>query len=333
MDPAASARSSSIIGESTALKRQLALLKEFATADAPVYIYGETGTGKELIAQTLHRYSLRADRRFIAQNCAAIPDTLLQSLLFGHRRGAFTGADRDQVGLFEAAHRGTLLMDEISDMSLTVQAALLRVLQEKEVTRLGEVEPRRVDVRVLSASNTPLEEHVEAGRFRRDLYFRLVTLRIDVPALKERLSDVPLLVNHFIHAYNNRTGKAISGIEPAALGALGARTWPGNIRQLEAEVERACILTATGAAITQAVLSPLSGGDASVQAFVAEKRGGPNRRPLPDILGDVERSLLIDALKEARGNRTKAARLLGISRQRLSQRLIRWHLVSHVDVC
>lgn len=312
-----------IVGESEALKRQLSLLKEFAAADAPVYIYGETGTGKELIARLLHRHSSRAHQRFIAQNCAAIPDTLLQSLLFGHRRGAFTGAERDQIGLFEAAQRGTLLLDEIADMSPTVQGALLRVLQEKEITRLGEVDPRRVDVRVVSATNTRLEPHVESGRFRRDLYFRLITLRIDLPTLRERRSDVPLLITHFIDAYNARTGKGVAGIDPAALAVLESHSWPGNVRQLEAELERACILTPAGGLITVASLSPYMRPELDAAARSHESVH-LNEQSLPERLGSIERSLLREALERAQGNKSKAARLLGISRQRLSQRLVRW---------
>jgi transcriptional regulator with PAS, ATPase and Fis domain len=296
-------------------------MMEFAVADAPVHIYGETGTGKELVARTLHRHSRRANNRFIGQNCVAIPDTLLQSLLFGHRRGAFTGAERDQIGLFEAADGGTLLLDEIADMSPTVQGALLRVLQEKEITRLGEVDPRKVDVRVISATNTELEKHVEAGRFRKDLYFRLVTLRIDLPPLRERRSDVPLLVDYFIAGYNARTDKCITGIEPTALVMLEACSWPGNVRQLEAEVERACILTPAGASIGVRALSLHLRRETGVERARSELVVHFNGQRLPDLLGSVERSLLIEALQRAHGNKSKAARLLGISRQRLSQRL------------
>jgi transcriptional regulator with PAS, ATPase and Fis domain len=318
------AASSRIIGESPVLKRQLALLDEFAAADAPVYVYGETGTGKELVARTLHAHSRRAAKRFIAQNCVAIPDTLLQSLLFGHRRGTFTGADRDQMGLFEAANGGTLLLDEVADMSPTVQGALLRVFQEKEITRLGETHPRRVDVRIISATNIDLEAHVEAERFRRDLYFRLVTLRIDLPTLRERPSDVPLLVDHFITAYNARTGKGIVGIESAALAMLERSSWPGNVRQLEAEIERACILTQAGTCIATSALSSQHRTEHGFEPSIGpEGITGLRGQRLPDVLGDVERSLLVQALRQARGNKSEAARLLGISRQRLSQRLIR----------
>jgi serine/threonine-protein kinase PknK len=312
-----------IVGESEVLKRQLSLLKEFAAADAPVYIYGETGTGKELIARLLHRHSPRAGRRFVAQNCAAISDTLLQSLLFGHRRGAFTGADRDQIGLFEAAEGGTLLLDEIADMSPTVQGALLRVLQEKEITRLGEVDTRKVDVRVVSATNTRLEPHVEAGRFRRDLYFRLITLQIDLPTLRERRSDVPLLIEHFIDTYNARTDKGVVGIDPAALAILESQSWPGNVRQLEAELERACILTPAGGVITVAALSPHVRRELDATAHSHESVH-LNEQSLPERLGNIERSMLREALERTKGNKSQAARLLGISRQRLSQRLARW---------
>jgi transcriptional regulator with PAS, ATPase and Fis domain len=325
----ASGHPAMIVGTSAAMQRQFALLGEFALADAPLYIYGETGTGKELVARAVHRLSRRASGRFVAQNCAAIPDTLLQSLLFGHRRGAFTGAERDQIGVFEAAHGGTLLLDEVADMSPTVQAALLRVLQEKEVTRLGEVEPRKVDVRVISASNAPLEPYIETGRFRRDLYFRLVTLRVDLPTLRERRSDVPLLVQHFIAQYNARTGKNIAGIASAALAALEGHAWPGNVRQLEAEVERACILTAAGDTIEVVTLSQYVLGGLNGDGPLRNREIRVNGRPLPEILGDVERALLTEALQRTHGSKSEAARLLGISRQRLSQRLTRWQIGDH----
>ena len=316
-----------IVGESPALKRQLKLLQEFAGTEVPIYIFGETGTGKELVARSVHQLSPRAAGPFIAQNCAAIPDTLLQSLLFGHRRGAFTGADRDQLGVFAAANAGTLFLDEIGEMSTTLQGALLRVLQEKEFTRLGDVHPTPTEVRIISASNRPLEHEIEEGRFRRDLFFRLVTLRIDMPTLRERRSDVPLLVDYFIRGYNLRTRKNIAGIDPAALAVLHMQPWPGNVRQLQAEVERACILTTAGERISLTSLSPqcalLHGAQGTVHGEEADRSRG---RSLPDILGAVERSLLVEALQQAAGNKTEAARLLGVSRQRLTQRLQRWSI-------
>jgi transcriptional regulator with PAS, ATPase and Fis domain len=317
-----------IIGESGALQARLACLHEFAAADAPVYIFGETGTGKELIARALHAYSSRSHRPLIAQNCAAIPDTLLQSVLFGHRRGAFTGALNDQIGLFEAADAGTLLLDEVTEMSPLMQGALLRVLQEKELTRIGEVHPRAVDVRVISTSNRDLENEVDAGRFRRDLYFRLLTLRIDLPSLRERTSDIPLLVDHFVGTYNARTGKGVGGCEPDALAALEAYAWPGNVRQLQSELDRACILTPEGEAISVARLSRTVTAAASTVSSVAGVTELPDDASLPTILADVEEQLLRIALDRAGGNKTIAARLLGVSRQRLSQRVNRRRLNS-----
>ena len=316
-----------IVGESPAFKRQLSTLEDFALADAPIYVYGETGTGKELIAKTIHALSPRARQPFIGHNCAAVPDTLVQSFWFGHRRGAFTGADRDQIGVFEAADGGTLLLDEISEMSPSAQTALLRVLQEKEVTRLGDVAARRIDVRIISASNAPLDDHVDDGRFRRDLFFRLTTLRVDLPPLRERRSDVSLLVHHFIRSYNARTGKGIAGIEPRAMEALEAYQWPGNVRQVESEVERACVLTAAGEEITVASLSPQVQGHRRDRPFAhAHSPETCNGQGLPEILAETERSLLLDALRRFNGNKTNAARALGISRQRFSQRLRKWRL-------
>lgn len=318
-----------ILGQSAVLKRQLAALEKFALSDAPVHIYGETGTGKELVARTLHAYSRRAQKRFIAQNCAAVADTLLQSLLFGHRRGAFTGADRDQVGLFEAANGGSLLLDEIGEMSPLLQGALLRVLQNGEFVRLGETEPRKVNVRVISATNKSLEREVAAERFRKDLYFRLVTLRVNLPTLREREGDIRLLAVHFLNAYNTRTGKTITGFDRETLEALERHVWPGNVRELEAEIERACILTPAGARISPSVLSAHLDRDLIEDHGVRVHTSHEllrNGRTLPEILGEIERSLLSHAMEESMGNKTAAARILGVSRQRLTQRLQRWRL-------
>jgi transcriptional regulator with PAS, ATPase and Fis domain len=320
----------SIVGESAILKQELATLHEFAQADAPVHIYGETGTGKELVARALHRYSLRVQKRFIVQNCAAVPDTLLHSLLFGHRRGAFTGADRDQIGVFEAANGGTLLLDEVGDMPPPLQRALLRVLQDGEVTRLGDTESRTVDVRLISASNKSLKREVADGRFRKDLYYRLVTLRVELPPLRARGQDIVLLAEHFLSVYCARTGKHLAGFEPDVLTALEKYDWPGNIRQLKGEVERACILTRPDGRVPLSALSSDLRGvgldDGTTTDRFSLRMLATTGRTLPEILSDLERSLLVEAMTLGRGNKSKAAQILGVSRQRLCQRLQRWGL-------
>jgi len=325
---------SSIVGESPVLRQELATLEEFAQADAPVHIYGETGTGKELVARAIHRYSRRAHQRFVVQNCAAVPEALLHSLLFGHRRGAFTGADRDQVGLFEAANGGTLLLDEVGDMPEHLQKALLRVLQDGEVTRLGETESRIANVRLISASNKSLKREVADGRFRKDLYYRLVTLHVELPPLRARGQDIALLADYFLKMYCARTGKHLAGFEPEVLTTLQTYDWPGNIRQLKGEVERACILTQRDGKVSVDVLSSElrdvvpEDGILSARHSLQMLAAG---RTLPQILADLERFLLVEAMTRGRGNKSKAAHILGVSRQRLCQRLQRWGLTDRTQ--
>lgn len=329
-----------IVGSDPALLRQLELLAPYAASGHPVHIYGETGTGKELIARALHAYSSRPKEKFITQNCGAMTDSLVQSLLFGHRRGAFTGADRDQAGLFEAAAGGTLLLDEVSDMSPAVQAALLRVLEDGDVTRVGETSRRRVDVRVLSAANRRLETEVGTGRLREDLYYRLVTLVIELPPLRERRSDIEQLARFFLERHIRRTGKEVRGLTSDALSALSRYDWPGNVRQLRNEVERACVLTCPGEWIdVEGLSSPVRSGVPRTVETIAHSTvasAAPGGRgcdvaesddySLPAILEKIECDLLRDAMERAKGNKTAAARMLGVSRQRLSQRLQRWRL-------
>src|SRR6185369_9493165 len=235
-------RFSEILGTSASMAEVFRLMESAAASPIAVLVEGETGTGKELVARGIHRASARAEGPFLAINCAALPETLLESELFGHRRGAFTGAVQDHIGLFEAAAAGTLLLDEIGEMPMTMQVKLLRVLQEGEVVPLGDTRPRKIDVRVISATNRELSTEIAAHRFREDLYYRLAAFPIRIPPLRERREDIPLLADHFLAGAAERHRKWIRGIEPAALELLTRFDWPGNVRELSNELERAAAL-------------------------------------------------------------------------------------------
>ncbi|HWP34040.1 MAG TPA: sigma-54 dependent transcriptional regulator, partial [Thermodesulfobacteriota bacterium] len=238
-----------LIGVSPAMQEVYKQIGRVAEKDVTVLIRGESGTGKELVARAIYRHSRRADRPFVIVNCAAIPDSLLESELFGYERGAFTGATGRHAGRFEQADGGTLFLDEIGDLSLATQAKLLRVLQEGEVTRLGGGETRRVDVRVICATNRDLEAALRAGTFREDLYYRLNVITISLPPLRERREDIPLLVAHFLDRFGRELGRPVRGLEPAAMAAAQAYAWPGNVRELENTLKRA-VLLAKGPLVT-----------------------------------------------------------------------------------
>ncbi len=304
-----------LVGGSTALSEQLRSLDEIAQSDATILITGETGTGKDILARTLHQRSNRRGNLFVVQNCAATTETLLQSTLFGHRKGAFTGA-RDQIGTLERASGGTLFLDEIGEMSPSLQAMLLRFLETGEIARIGETLPRRVDVRIISATNRDLWADCRAGIFREDLYYRLVTFEIEMPALRDREGDVPLLAEHFLRRFNQKHDKNLLGFAPETIQALERYHWPGNVRQLSSQIERACILTPPGELIQVGVLSR--------EVREVEPRGTDGPRSLPEALAELEQRLLREALQRCDGNRSQAARDLGISRQRLNHRLCKW---------
>jgi two-component system response regulator HupR/HoxA len=237
------------------------LVQSAATSPIPVLVEGETGTGKELVARSIHDAGPRADEPFVAVNCAALPEQLLESELFGHRRGAFTGATSDQIGLFEAASGGTIFLDEVGEPPLPMQAKLLRVLEESEVLPVGERRPRKIDVRVVTATNRDLSEEIAARRFRDDLFYRIAAFPIRLPALRERREDVPLLVDRFLADAAARHGKTIPGVEPRALERLLGFDWPGNVRELKNELARAVALASDGEKIDMTHLSPrLAGG-------------------------------------------------------------------------
>ncbi len=306
-----------MIGKSRAMKQVFETLGKVVRSDTTVLVLGESGTGKELVAAAIHFKSKRADGPFVKLNCVAIPQTLLESELFGHERGAFTGAHQRKIGKFELADRGTILLDEIGDMSLESQAKILRVLQEREFDRVGGVAPVRVDVRVVAATNRNLALEVREGRFREDLYFRLNVVTVDLPPLRERLQDIPLLTEHFIHEANEVHGKRLERISPAALDALVGYAWPGNVRQLRHAVERA-VIWSEGNELRRQDL-PLEVVQGSLVAERAARTGTDDS--LPITMYRIERQILIDALRSSSGVQTTAARRLGISERSM------WHKV------
>ncbi|MBW2498005.1 MAG: sigma-54-dependent Fis family transcriptional regulator [Deltaproteobacteria bacterium] len=306
-----------IIGHSRPMQEVFDLIAQVAETKTNVLVYGESGTGKELVARAIHEQSERADGPFVAINCGAIPENLLESELFGHVKGAFTGAIQNKEGLFEAAAGGSLLLDEIGELSGALQVKLLRALQEKTIRRVGDTVDRKTDVRILSATNRRLEEEVAAGRFREDLYYRLNVIQLTLPPLRERSEDIPLLAQHFIQKFAEELGKEVDGMESAAMDLLCAYAFPGNVRELENLIERAVAL-ARGTTIDCDLLPPT----------VIEARGEGNRPritaegvKLEELVDDYERSLLAEALSLSDGVKKKAARLLGISFRSFRYRL------------
>ena len=287
------------------------LVRNIARVEATVLIEGETGTGKELIARAIHCSSARKQGPFIAANCAGFTDSLLGSQLFGHKRGAFTGAVGDQAGLFESADGGTVFLDEIGDIPLNVQTSLLRVLQEKEVTRLGEAKPRKVNVRVLAATHHNLSEDVVRGTFRTDLLYRIRVARIQLPPLRDRRDDIPLLASAFLGQVRATMGKGVDQISPEALRLLLSYAWPGNVRELKNAIEFAAI-GCKGQRITATDLPP---------EITRSQSHTPLSTYMPPTTNHDERAQLLRALNQASGNRSEAAKLLGMSRATLYRRL------------
>jgi two-component system NtrC family response regulator len=305
-----------LIGASAAMSELRQTLVRLAESDAPVLITGESGVGKELAARALHYDGPRTERgSFVVLNCAAVPGELLESLLFGHRKGAFTGATADRQGKLEAADGGTLFLDEIGDMPLGLQAKLLRALQEGEIERLGDTTPQRVDVRVVSATNQPLVKRIEERSFRRDLYYRLAVVPIEIPALRERLEDLPALLHHFLASH----GAAGAEVSEAAMAELQRRPWPGNVRELENLVMRACALSPGLVTLTSELIAPLG-----PEPEAALDLSDPGTIIIPDggiCFDELERSLLIAAWEKSGYNQTRGAELLGLPRQAFSYRL------------
>ncbi|MCS6858607.1 MAG: sigma-54 dependent transcriptional regulator, partial [Sandaracinaceae bacterium] len=301
-----------IVGQSEAMRELFRIVEKAAAYPTTVLVTGESGTGKELVARALHRRSPRRDKPFVAVNCGAIPEALLESELFGHRRGAFTDARSDRAGLFEEADGGTLFLDEIGELSPQLQVKLLRVLQEGTIRRLGEVRERQVDVRVIAATARDLESEVEEGRFREDLFYRLNVLRIHVPPLRERRSDIPLLVEHFIRKHNARLHTQVKGVAPDVMKVFLAYPWPGNVRELENLLERMVIL-AEGEWITVGDLPE----HLSKKAAPSWVNFDSSDLSIKRATRWIEETLIKKALEQTKGNRTQAARLLEISHRAL----------------
>ncbi len=302
-----------LIYASEAMARVCDLLATVARSDATVLIQGETGTGKELAARAIHHASARQAHPLVAVACAAIPETLLEAELFGHEKGAFTGAIRERKGRFELANRGTLFLDEIADLGPAVQAKLLRVLQEKEFERVGGTQTIKTDVRLISATRKRLEDEVLAGRFREDLFYRLKVITITLPPLRERKEDVLPLAAHFLEKYRRPLGKDIQGLSPEACRRLLTHPWPGNIRELEASIQRA---------VTMAEASTLTPEDLFPEATPgAPAPAGVSAHPLTDAIHETERRYLQEVLLSVGGQRKRAAEILGISRKTLWKKL------------
>jgi len=308
-----------LVGASAPMREIFSLIRQVAPTTATVLITGESGTGKELAARALHQLSPRRDGPFVAVNCAAMPETLIESELFGHEKGAFTGAVERRRGCFELAHGGTLLLDEIGEMPLATQAKLLRVLEERRVRRLGGSKEIEVDVRVLGASNRRLEEEVRAGRFREDLYFRLHVFEIRMPPLRERLEDLPLLCEAMIRELNQRHQCQVAGVSPEALALLRQQSWPGNVRELRNALERAVILAGSGMLGRQhfAGLAPAAREPAGSAAPAPDEI----RLRIGTTVDEAERALIEATLRYTGNNRTRAAAILGISQKTLFNKL------------
>jgi DNA-binding NtrC family response regulator len=315
---------SSIIGDSESMHDLFKVIDKVADAPSTVLITGESGTGKELVATALHDGSSRRDKPLIKINCAAIPKDLMESELFGYERGAFTGAVTSKPGRFELADQGTLFLDEIGEVPLEMQVKLLRVLQESEFERVGGIKTTRVDVRLIAATNRNLEEEIEANRFRKDLFYRLNVVPIHLAPLRDRSSDVPALVRHFIEKYNKRLHKKIEGIAPEALTQLQAYPWPGNIRELENLMERLLVFADGPRIELKNLPEPVRGGGQPPPSPPGVTPQ-PGDTPLKDFLkqrqAQIERSFIVQALQKTEGNVTRAAKLLQISRKSLQTKM------------
>jgi two-component system response regulator HydG len=310
-----------ILGESVGIRRVLETAATAAPTRATILLQGESGTGKELIARAIHDWSDRRDRPFIQLNCAALPEGLIESALFGHEKGAFTGAIRRVEGAFERAHGGTLLLDEISEMRLDLQAKLLRVLQEQEFERVGGTAPISVDVRVIATTNRDLSAEAAAGTFRQDLYYRIAVIPLSVPPLRERRDDIPRMAMHFAQRAAEQTNRSVRGFTPDAIAWLQSREWPGNVRELQHAVERAVILT-RDEEISSEAFDPRRFSLAAAAAKVSRAGDGDDGVVLSSLrLDDAERVLIDRALKATKGNRTQAAKLLGIGVRTLRTKL------------
>jgi two-component system, NtrC family, nitrogen regulation response regulator NtrX len=321
-----------MIGDSPALRQVMAAVGRAAPTNATVLIQGESGVGKELVARTIHRNSLRSRERFVQVNCAAIPEELIESELFGHEKGSFTGATEKQVGKFEQADRGTIFLDEVGDMSAKTQAKVLRVLQEGEVERLGSSRTNKVDVRVIAATNKNLEEEIEKAHFREDLYFRLAVIPIQVPPLRERPEDIPLLVRHYMEFFSRENNVRQKRITQAALDAMARGRWKGNIRELRNTVERLIIMTGGDtidlADLPDSVRSPSAGLAAPKPASESESAKAGTLRGFKE---NAERAFLVGKLRDNSWNISKTAEVIGTPRSNLYKKLEQYQISQETD--
>jgi Nif-specific regulatory protein len=310
-----------IIGKSPSIKNVMMLASKFAGSDSPVLITGETGTGKELVARAIHYSSSRRDKPFVIKNCGVRTESLLESELFGHVKGSFTGAVRDKIGLFKEADGGTIFLDEIGDAPLSTQAAILRAIQQGEIRPVGASKTEHVNVRVLSATNKDLKKEIKTGNFREDLFYRLSTFSIELPPLRDRKDDIPLLINHFLKKMRFKTGNENLSLSPAAMDCLLESNWPGNIRQLENELERAAIICDTARQIDINHLSRelLVSTDDIIQRSV---QGGK----LQDIIEKVESDIIASTLRQQKGNILQTSKILGLTRKGLKNKISRYNI-------
>ncbi|HPF26636.1 MAG TPA: sigma-54 dependent transcriptional regulator [Steroidobacteraceae bacterium] len=327
-DPGATLRRGPmLIGRGPAMERLREMIQKVARSQAPVHIFGESGTGKELVARMIHTASSRADEPFVAVNCGAIPNELMESELFGHKRGSFTGAVADKPGLIASAEGGTLFLDEVADLPLHMQVKLLRVIQEKTVRPVGEAREQSIDVRILSATHKDLAELVRLGRFREDLYYRINVIDLRVPPLRERREDIPDLIETIVRRLSRRLGVEPAKVSAAALQALGGYAFPGNVRELENTLERALALCTDGtieASDLQLRPSPLAGAATASPGATSSGTNAPasgGNHALGDQLEEVERAAIIKALEQTRYNKTAAAKLLGMTFRALRYRI------------
>ena len=311
-----------IIGSSSKMQKVYELIAKVADTDSTILIQGESGTGKELVARALHFNSRRQHHPFVAVNCSALPENLLESELFGHKKGSFTGASQDKMGLFEEAHNGTIFLDEINSMAQPLQTKLLRVLQERVIRRVGETKSIPISVRVLAASNESLHEKIHTGGFREDLYYRLAVIPIEIPPLRERLEDIPLLAHHFVQkiAIQNRT--PVAKIQPEVLAALAGYPWPGNVRELENAIERACALCDDSLICVGDLPAQVVRGTTSA---AEEAPGGGSKLPvgksLDAFVKELERRFIEETISFNEGSRDRAAKMLNISMATLYRKL------------
>lgn len=326
IDSGTSDDSSPIIGNSSAIQKLKVTISKLARSQAPVFIHGASGTGKELVAKQIHQQSPRSSGAFVPVNCGAIPETLMESEFFGHKKGSFTGAIEDKKGLFEAAHHGTLFLDEVADLPLSMQVKLLRAIQEKAVKAIGGVEEVGIDTRILSATHKNLEEEVEKGNFRQDLYYRLNVIKLDVPTLRERGDDIILLAEHFLDLIAKRWEMPKARLSDEAIEHLKQYNFPGNVRELENILERACTL-ADGEYIEpgdlQLSTANLDISKPRIEIPRHEIEGFVERRTNPE---DSEKDRIIDALNKTRWNRTAAAKTLGMTFRQLRYRIKKYEL-------